>query len=169
MPTQVIKSNFRARLIKGDLQLRQELVSTFNDIGPEMQRSHEDVVSDWQHKPDFRIGMSLSPYLLSVQINASGENAKIWGYVDQGTRPHSIRPKTPGGVLIFQTGYNPRTTPVAQAHVGDGRSSGDWVRAKAVQHPGNDARDFSGTLRKFWKSEFTRQVENAFARATRRP
>lgn len=168
LPTQVIKSNFRAKLLKGDLQLRQELVSAFNDIGPEMKRSHEDVVSDWSHKPEFKIGMSLNPYLLSVQINVGGENAAIWGYVDKGTRPHNIAPKNPGGLLAFRTGYNPRTTPVAQAHVGDGRASGDWVRTKAVHHPGNDARDFSGTLHKFWKNEFSRQTDNAFARATRR-
>jgi hypothetical protein len=168
LPTQLIKSNARANLIRRDVQLRQELAGTFNDVGREMKDSHEEVTSDWDHKPTFKIGMSISPYLLAVQVNVTGENAKIWIYVDQGTRPHSIRPKNPGGVLAFQTGYNPRTTPVAQAHVGDGRASGDWVHAKAVQHPGNDARDFSGTLRRFWKQEFTRQIENAFARALRR-
>jgi hypothetical protein len=168
VPTQLIKSNARANLIRRDVQLRQELTSTFNDIGIQMRDSHQDIVSDWDHKPEFKIGMSINPYLLSVQINVTGDNALIWQYVDKGTKPHSIYPKQPGGRLVFQTGYNPRTTPVAQAHVGDGRASGDWVTAKAVQHPGSDAREFTETLRKFWKPEFYRQVKYAFARALRR-
>ncbi len=144
------------------------MTRTFNGIGAEMKASHEEVTDDWDHEPEFKVGMIISPYLLSVQVNVTGDNAKIWQFVDKGTKPHAIFPKQPGGRLIFQTGYNPRTTPVAQAHVGDGRASGNWVKAKAVQHPGSDAREFTETLRKFWKPEFYRQCKNAFARALRR-
>ena len=52
-----------------------------------------------------------------------GSDVSYAPYVNDGTRPHQIRPKSPGGVLRFRVG-------------------GRIVYAKVVNHPGTRARPF---------------------------
>jgi hypothetical protein len=68
----------------------------------------------------------------SLEIRADGSRVIIGPnlmiapyapYVDQGTRPHEIKPKRPGGVLVF-------------------KMNGQTVFAKKVHHPGTKAQPF---------------------------
>lgn len=91
------------------------------------------------------------------------ENA-IYGYVSGGTRPHEIRPKNPGGVLAFQTGYTAKTVPrVIMSR--QGGASGPTVTAKVVQHPGFPGRDFEDVIGEKWDREFPKQVATALLSA----
>lgn len=58
-----------------------------------------------------------------VIIGPDAELAPYAAYVEFGTRPHEIRPKKEGGVLVF-------------------RSQGRLVYARVVQHPGTKAQPF---------------------------
>lgn len=55
----------------------------------------------------------------------AGSNARYTLYPDQGTSPHKITPKTPGGSLVF---FWPK--------------AGKVVHLKSVQHPGNKGSHF---------------------------
>jgi hypothetical protein len=79
---------------------------------------------------------------------------QIWQYVDKGTgsyvpggNAYWIFPRSPGGKLFFQGGYNAKTRPTAKANVGDGSRSGAWVTSEGVVHPGIKGRKFSETYR----------------------
>lgn len=58
-----------------------------------------------------------------VTIGPDENIAPYGGYVEFGTKPHTIRPKTPGGVLVF-------------------KMNGTTVYAKKVNHPGTKAQPF---------------------------
>ena len=58
-----------------------------------------------------------------VTIGPNEDIAPYGGYVEFGTKPHTIRPKTPGGVLVF-------------------KMNGKTVYTKKVRHPGTKAQPF---------------------------
>ena len=58
-----------------------------------------------------------------VTIGPNQNIADYGGYVEFGTKPHVIRPKKPGGVLVF-------------------KMNGMTVYAKKVHHPGTKAQPF---------------------------
>lgn len=64
------------------------------------------------------------PRIFSLRGSVSvGSDVEYSGYVNDGTRPHTIRPRRTGGVLRFQVG-------------------GQVVFARVVNHPGTRARPF---------------------------
>jgi HK97 gp10 family phage protein len=64
---------------------------------------------------------------LSIRVDTDkvtiGPDTPYAGYVEFGTKPHQIRPKKPGGVLMFTMG-------------------GQKVFARSVQHPGTRAQPY---------------------------
>lgn len=170
MPARKIKKNIRQEMTRQFRLLIDEAEAEMAIIGQELVADHEEAVADWEHKPQFSFTQRIAPDKISVEILVFGKYAKIWQYVDQGTKPHEIlpRPENPTQRLAFQTGYSAKTAPVAQFHVGTGARSGQWVSAKAVQHPGTKARKFTKTFSDDLQREMARRIENAFRRAERR-
>lgn len=120
---------------------------------------HEKTVSTWEHKPRFTVKVS------QVEVEVRTDD-QIWRYVDQGTKPHVIRPKRPGGVLRFQSGYSAKTRP-GSIISGNGGASGPIVTAHEVHHPGTKARGFSRRLRAKWKEKYPRDMQRAISEAVR--
>lgn len=58
-----------------------------------------------------------------VVIGPNETQAPYAGYVEFGTKPHEIKPKSPSGVLKFKVG-------------------GTWVYTKKVHHPGTKAQPY---------------------------
>ncbi|TXH48261.1 MAG: hypothetical protein E6Q97_25090 [Desulfurellales bacterium] len=171
MPSRRIGQSFRQTLIRTDKRLRAELAGALETTGGKLKRMHEDVVRGWEHQPRFLVETRLTTTLLSATVKPDmrrRREALIWIYVNYGTKPHVIRPRKPGGKLKFQTGYSAKTAPGAAYNVGDGKARGDWVQKDSVNHPGTEARGFTGTFTKQVKPEFDRNVENAIRRAIRR-
>jgi hypothetical protein len=160
--------SLRQALLTMRVAAHNEVAKELRTIGIDLRAEFKDVVNDWTHRPDFEAKTTMQPHALTLNMKVRGQHKKIWGYVNDGTRPHIIMPKKPGGRLVFQLGYSPRTTPTAQAHVGTGQASGGWRKAQMVFHPGTEPRDFTITILDDFKPEFRRRIENAFRRATRR-
>ena len=131
-----------------------------------------DVVSDWDTDVKFVKTTKLGYRELRVEVRPH-KNKAIFTYVDKGTRPHKIKPKkrrpksATKANLVFRTDYSARTAPIAQAHVGSGRATGDLVFAKEVNHPGSAARKFSATIHDEALPEFRRITENVFRKLAR--
>lgn len=169
MPSRVIRSNARSRALNVDARLRQEISQVCQDIGGEMLEKHKKVVRTWRHRPNFIAQPIVTPDFIGVQIIPRGKHFRIWQYVDKGTKgPYIIRPKRRGGVLRFQTGYIPKTVPVARVQAGGGVYTGGWRAAKQVIHPGIKARKFTEKFDRDVRPEFRRQINNAIRRALRR-
>ena len=154
-------------------EIRRELEEQGDAIKAEL----EDVVSDWspKNRPQFTRKVTVSPIRIVLEVRPlEGRQATtIFGYVDQGTKgPYKIPkvPKTPDSkppLLVFRTGYQPLTQPIAKAHVGTGQASGPWRRARQVTHPGIKGRHFSRTIQRREYLVFRKRIKRAITRALR--
>jgi hypothetical protein len=152
-------------------QLKAELRRVLDDHAKAVKKEFEGVVDDWQNKPRFVIEQKIEAEMLTVVVRPDKrmKASRVFGYVDRGTDgPYTIKPKKQGGRLAFQTGYQPKTLPIAQSGVGPGAAGGPLVFARQVTHPGIDARLFSETIQRRTDKDFRRNVENAFRRMARR-
>lgn len=168
MPSRIVGSTLRQFVITNYNAARRELSDELTELGNDQKQYFEEVTSDWKRKPTFKVLTIITPTELGYAVIATGENSDIWRYVDEGTQPHIIRPKSPDKPLAFRGNYSARTAPVAKAHVGSGTSSGAWVKTFVVFHPGNDARLFAETYIADNTMERRRRIENALRRAIRR-
>lgn len=165
---QKIESALRQRLFQQDKLLQTELRAVAETYALQLRSQHESVVRDWVHRPTFRHGVYASKRQVLSIVYPTGKHAKLYQWVDEGTKAHVIKPKRAGGLLKFQRGYSARTSPVARFNVGTGRASGRWTSARIVRHPGTKARQFSKTFNRDVLPEMRRNIENAIRRALRR-
>lgn len=124
----------------------------------ELLADFEKTVSTWDEKPRFRVRVGRDA------VSVYTDNA-IWRFVDQGTRPHTIRPRR-ASVLAFPGGYAAKTR-VGSIIARAGGPSGDTRFAREVQHPGTKARGFSRRLRAKWKDKWPAMVQQAIREALR--
>lgn len=105
------------------------------------KRDLESTVRTWRHKPTFTVEVIR---LRNSVVIVAGTDDPIYGYVDQGTRPHIIRPRR-SRYLRFQVGGRPKTRAgVIGSQAG---SAGDsWRTEFFVLHPGTAKRDFTGKI-----------------------
>lgn len=95
----------------------------------------ERCTATWENQPTFTITEVKDGLII-------GTDDPIFGYVDEGTPPHTIAPKR-RTFLRFRSGYTPKTSP-GQIGSGSGGASGDVVfTRKPVNHPGTRARRFT--------------------------
>lgn len=106
-----------------------------------VKRDLESTTEGWQHQVEFTITQSGSTYTIST-------DDEIWNYVDKGTRPHIIVGH--GKMLRFMAGGAPKTQP-GRVRSGSGSPGSVVVIRPRVNHPGTEARDFSGTIAKRWR------------------
>jgi len=156
-------------------QGRKSMAATLDKLAKEVIKpKFEDVVSDWKTEVTFRLHKKLGYRELRVEVKPH-KNKAIFGYVDQGTKgPYDIKPKRQGRkkskqkpYLAFRLGYSPRTAPIAKAHVGSGKASGEFRLAEKVVHPGIKARKFSKSIHDEVLPEFRRRTENVFRQLAR--
>jgi len=143
-----------------------------NQVKPALVKSHNLVVANWKHKPKFRGRKTIKPDVIIVNVFPTGKNAKIWRFVDKGTKSHPM-PAVTGKLMVFQAGgkYKPKTlaNPARTVSGGGTVSGGTKVFAtsrKAFQHPGSKARNFTKQIAEDIKPEFKKQIENAFRRTS---
>lgn len=159
-------SGARKRLIRQDEQTRKEMrleMQTFVDL---MEIQYKQVISKWRHKPKFKKVIKIRPGYIVASCLLTGDDAKIFAYVDEGTKPHVIaaKPSNPTGRLKFQTNYSHLTAPTARINQGTGKASGPWRSPQVVFHPGTKAREFTKTFLDELNPPFAKRIENAIRR-----
>lgn len=87
-------------------------------------------------------------------------NIMVW--VDDGTKPHIIRPKK-AGFLAFQTGFIAKTKP-SQIMSGPGANFGLTAFAKEVHHPGTDPRNISNKIGENADGYLAKMIQDALDR-----
>jgi len=122
----------------------------------EIKKDLEGLVSTWKHKPKFTIGRVLA-------TRTVGTNDKIFEYVDEGTRPHIIRP-VKAKALRFNTKFKSKSVPnrfIARP----GASSPPVAYAQVVHHPGTQARGFIKLVSKRSQARVGRRFQTAINKA----
>ena len=99
------------------------------------------VTEDWVHKPDFVSSTTLQGNKVVMAVTTESE---IFHWVDQGTQPHR-EPRAGRTLMTFPASYSPRTRPNRlRGSSGARLAFGPTVFAQVVQHPGIQARNFTG-------------------------
>lgn len=143
--------------------MRAALLTGLKEVAKDVDEDFAKTYSTWKRKPEFETEVELNSRRGRFAVMTEDE---IYRYVDEGTKPHIIRPKR-ASRLYFQAGYSAKTTPrVIGAK--QGGASGPEVYAKAVQHPGTKAREFAKTLAKKYKRTFGKSMQKAMDKAAKK-
>ena len=142
------------------------LLKSLADAEKGITKDFTDTTNTWKHKPAFEHGHTLNPSKGTAYARTSD---KIYGYVNEGTRPHRI-PTAGNAHLRFKWGgkgsYRPKTRP-RRFGSRPGGPSGPVVHRAWVQHPGTTAREFDKIIAKRWKTLLPRALRNALGKAAK--
>lgn len=125
-----------------------------------VSRDFQKTYAGWSRKsqPTLTVDIDVNPDGgVSILVEPEG---KIYEFVHDGTRPHTIAPKR-GKVLAIRLGYTPKTVP-GQINSGAGGSAGPVIfRRGPVRHPGFKGRNFSKIILSKWKTPFYTAMQRA--------
>lgn len=115
------------------------------------------VTQTWNHKPAFDTTDISNSNQIGVEVSTSDE---IFGYVEEGTKPHIITPKRGKVLFIPGVNYRAKTRPRVIGSNKGGRDN-TFVFTRLVQHPGTKAREFSDTIARKWEKELPDIVQRS--------
>lgn len=137
-------------------RIQQEIERELDKIAKEAKDDFERTQSTWKHKARFVIRSSRG-----VREVKTAETPYV--FVDFGTKPHIIRPKT-ANALAFNANSKAKTRPGVLTS-GPGNPGGPKViRKTAIKHPGTKAREFSQMIGEKWDRVFKRRMDEAIKR-----
>lgn len=124
-------------------------------IGAEIVKDFESTVATWKHKPIFELKTSTAQNTPSLEISVLTDDP-IFGWVDEGTKPHIIVP-VKAKRLFFSVGGSPKTQPnlIGSSSGSPGNAP---VVALVVHHPGTKARNFTVKIENKWRGEFGKRM-----------
>lgn len=122
----------------------------------------ESTTRTWQRKPKFTVETSETS---DSYVVVAGTDDDIFGYVDQGTGPHVIRPRR-SPYLRFMVGGRPKTRPGVIGSE-SGAPGNAWRSAFFVLHPGVAKRDFTGKIRSRRQKTIEQEVSQGVAKLLR--
>jgi len=134
-------------------------------VAGEMRKDFEATTKTWQHKVEFKENVSAGKGLGGIVAEVSTTD-EIYGYVDQGTKPHIIRPKKAGGRLAFPSIFSAKTKPRVLGSTAGQRGPQDTF-AQEVHHPGTEAREFGKMIEVKWTPRFKQRMQAAMSDAAK--
>lgn len=133
---------------------------------PRLRRLFQQTVFGWSNKPSFGWAQQRSADQMSITMYPQGAGTDIWILVNAGAKPHTILP-TSRSFLIFRPGYRASTTP-GTLQSRRAYRSGRYIRARKVNHPGFEAREFTKTIAEEYHNPFMNEMQDALNRVARR-
>lgn len=147
IPTERIKSRIFQEMIKQAKFAQIEFIKT---------------ISTWKaERPSFIIQNRSQANDLIIAVLAAGNEQGVqkWIWLNDGTRPHPIEAvRAPS--LVFRINFTPKTK-VKTFSSDSGGSSPPWRSAKKVQHPGTEARDWTGEMVKILNKRLPKGIIKA--------
>ena len=166
MTSRVLGAGLQERLAATNQAILRAWLEAMSETGDDVQKRYETTVKNWSRKPIWNVVIDVTSTFMAVKVSATGPRARIFRWVDQGTRgPYIIRAKNPSGVLRFQLGNAPKTLPGARANVGSGARTGAWVSKMQILHPGIRKRGFTDDIREKAHPEFLGRIRQAYRHA----
>lgn len=146
---------------------QQALVDEANRVAKDIKKDFEATVATWEdeNKPSFGSIVDTTGGEISLLVDVES-NGEIYGYVNDGTKPHLI-PKSGPGVLKISEGYRPKTSPGVIGSRSGGAGDRFIIRKTQVKHPGTEGRHFDKAIAKKWEKPFKKAMEQALSRAAK--
>lgn len=142
-------------------KVRQKLLKALKAEGDAVKKEYEKTVATWNDPPKFEVLTDISGNDATVLVGPVGTDIQVNKFVwtDDGTKPHPIVAKN-APVLVFQSGYSPKTLPGKIASYPAGHF-GEFVHTKRVNHPGTKPRNFTKTIIAKRRKPFAKAVNDA--------
>ena len=139
----------------------QRIVRTMQEkTAPALKELFGQSVEGWQNPPEWSQKQTVAQTYISMQVYASGENAKQYAIVNNGSPPHLITPRR-AGYLRFRSGYIAGTVPKS-LHSKAFIRYGPYVTVmNGVNHPGFEAREFDQTVADEHYDQFVQDMQDA--------
>jgi hypothetical protein len=165
MPFISIKVSIPKEIVNVE-KVRQAIIDAQNrKTKPALVQLFGQTVDGWKNRPEFRSRRVDTSSQLGIRVYPAGANADQYVLVNEGARPHIIRPRR-ARMLRFQPGYRAGTRP-RSLHSSAFARSGQFVTAQMVHHPGFEAREFTQTIADEHESDFKSDMEQAIKDGTR--
>ena len=139
-------------------QLMKACANALNACAKGAKADFGTTTQTWNTKPEFKIDESQQ----DRRVVGTGDD--IYGFVDEGTRPHLILPRRAKRLAIIGINSRPKTRPGFIGSVQGGRDNTN-VYTKHVNHPGTAARKFSVAIRDKWSKQMLVVFEKAIQSA----
>lgn len=121
-----------------------------------IERDFDLTVKTWKRKPAFVVNLT------ERSVSVGTDNA-VYGYVDEGTPPHLIRPKKAKALRFYAGGFRAKTAPnVLHAKKGKAAAT-NLTYTQVVHHPGTKARNFTTLI----KERSAKRVATQFQKTLR--
>ena len=142
---------------------RRELAKAIKDQKDELAGDLDKVTRTWEHDVKFKIDVKDSGDKIEGSISTDDE---IFGYVENGTRSHWVRPRHRNGVLAFKKNYRAKTR---SGLIGStqGGASGSTVFSRGHKVSGIKGRKFFNAIYTIRQAGFKRRMQKAFEEATK--
>lgn len=134
-------------------QFRAAIATELEREGKTIVREYGYTTQTWKRKVRFE--MKIFP---DGQMIVGTDN-EIFGYVDEGTRPHVIRPRL-AKALRFNTVFRAKTSP-GQLTSRPGMSAPPVAVRMEVHHPGTKPRNFTKLMTKRSEPRFSKNMARA--------
>jgi hypothetical protein len=135
-----------------DKAIYASLVSGMNDVVDEANDVFQSTVKDFSSKPNFEKNVKTESNKISGSVLTDDENYRRLNY---GTRPHVIRPRRPGGMLVFRVPFKSKTT-LTRLPSRAGSRGNNVIFARKVNHPGFKARKYEDRVTSKMKKPFNK-------------
>lgn len=155
MPSIKVERFSRGKVLDPN-RARAAIKSALDKVAKDIKADYKATMQTWKKQKTEPIVANQGEEARLIYVNN-----KIYGYVDLGTRPHVIRPKT-ARRLAFRSGFTAKTQPGVIGS-GPGGSFGSYRFAKSVRHPGIRARKFSATIAKKRENDLSREIDKGFS------
>lgn len=134
-------------------QFREAIAQELEREGDTIVREYGYTVKTWKRKPHFEKQIFPDGQMIA------GTDDEIFGYVDEGTRPHIIRPRR-AKALRFNTVFRAKTIP-NQMTSRPGLSAPPVAHRLEVHHPGTKPRNLTKLMAKRSAIRFSRNMTKA--------
>lgn len=143
-------------------QVRLKILNELRAEGRIIKTEFEKTTATWKGaKPTFEVAIGLAKGNAIVLVGPGGnaEGAQKWVWLNEGTKPHPITAKRKPN-LVFRTNFSPKTSVRTFASKA-GSVSPPWRATKKVNHPGTEARDWTGEIAKRRRKKFVQRILRA--------
>lgn len=136
-------SSIKPRLFDNRI-FHEAFVDAAEKVMQDAAKSFTDATKDWKHKPTFVGTAKITNKNIAIIIQTDD---KIFKFVDEGTKPHIIRPIAPNKVLHWNDGPH-----------GEG---GEDRFATIVHHPGYAGAKISESAQVIWTGLMPKYFDEA--------
>lgn len=143
-----------SRTLVDVIEIERAITNALDGVAKAALIDFKVTTQTWKNKPEFEITRTANSRIVST------DNV-IYGYVNDGTRAHIIRPRR-AKVLRIPQSSTPKTKPGVIGS-GAGLRANAFFYSKAVRHPGTKARRFDRAIAKKWQREFANILQRAIA------